>query len=647
MEKINITIFAGGTGNQELLGVLNKISWINVNIVTNCYDDGKSTGRLRHLIRGMLGPSDIRKNISNLLNQNNYENRILKKILEFRLPDNSFNKFYNDFINKKGEINQILNILPKKKSLILENYIYIFLKLFSKVNKIEKDISLGNIILSGIFIKTKNFNLACKIFNYIFLNQEQVHNVTDGQNLFLIALREDGKITYEEGDLVCETGNRIKEIFLINKKFSTKEKILLNKMNFSQKLKILSKKQIIPKINKKLNLILKKSDIIIYGPGTQHSSLYPSYMTKNIYDYIKNSKAVKFFIGNIYYDYDIINQNIEDLIKNFFYYASCKKKIPVDKAKLVNYYFINNFDKEDINNSNKQNYVKLVKNLNNKNFKFLDWEKKEGVHYPGLLLKQLINLSKKKYFINKLSNYFFTVSIIIPCLNENKTILKTLQKINNLNLDKYNLTKEIIVVDGGSHDGSIEKIKKFKFCKFFISDKPGKGEAIKTGIKKARGDIIAFFPADEEYDTEDLEKAINQILNKNPIVYGNRNVKMVNLSKNIRKIYNNNKIEYLISKYGGMVLSIMCLIFFNRYISDSLTSIKVFKSNILKKLNLISKGFDIELEITSKILKSQNPILEIPVNYRPRSKKNGKKITFIDGINCILVILKNLFSKKI
>ena len=85
MNKINFTIFAGGSGNSRLIEILSKIKEVNLNIIVNCYDDGKSTGRLRYLIDGMLGPSDIRKNISSLLNVNDSYEEKLKYIQSKRI----------------------------------------------------------------------------------------------------------------------------------------------------------------------------------------------------------------------------------------------------------------------------------------------------------------------------------------------------------------------------------------------------------------------------------------------------------------------------------------------------------------------------------------------------------------------------------
>jgi 2-phospho-L-lactate transferase/gluconeogenesis factor (CofD/UPF0052 family) len=642
MKKINITIFTGGSGNKELINLIKNIPWIKLNLITNCYDDGKSTGRLRELIPGMLGPSDVRKNVSNLLSQREIE---LKKILNLRIERISFKSAYL-LLKKRGSfLSNVLNNLPKLKSDIIYYYLEKSLKKLSYLTNIEKEISIGNMLFSGIYLIEKNFNKSVYIFTEIFNIKESIHNITDGKNLFLNALRENGEIIVNEGDLVSKTGSKIKNLFLLKKKINSKEIKLLKNKTFDYKNNFFEKKNIFPDINNNIKNIIKKSDIIIYGPGTQFSSLFPSYLTKKILKQIENSPAKKIFIGNIFYDFDIANEDIESIINNFFYYISSKNNYIIQKDKIVDYYFINKYDSDDLNNNLQKNYIKFKEFYFSKKFKFLDWEKNLGIHYPGLLLKEILYLHKNKYYLKNLKK-LYTITFIIPCLNEENTILNTLNELNKLKFDEFNLSKEIIVVDGGSNDSSLNKIKRFGFCKLFSLKNAGKGDCIRFGIKKSRGDIVCFYPADNEYDPGDLKNVVRQIIkNNNKVVYGSRLIKMIDLSSKILKIYNNNFINYLFSKYGGLILSFICLLLYNRYISDPLTSIKAFNGSILRNLKLKSKGFDIDLEITANILTSKNFILEIPVNYYPRSKIKGKKINLYEGLKCIVCLILFKFKK--
>ena len=285
----------------------------------------------------------------------------------------------------------------------------------------------------------------------------------------------------------------------------------------------------------------------------------------------------------------------------------------------------------------KENYLIFNKK---KNFTLLDWEKGEGLHYPNWLAKKIFSLSNKSLIIKSLPKS--VLSIIIPCLNEKRTINKVLTKIKNLKINNFNLVIDVIVVDGGSSDGSIAIIKKFKDFKFYSLKNVGKGEAIKYGIEKSKGDIIAFFPSDNEYSVDDLKKVITPImLNQSKVVYGSRMIKNI-LEDQLGKIYKNNTITLLLSKYGGKLINLFILAFYNKSISDPFTSIKAFDAKLLKSLQLNRKGFDLDFEVFVKLHKKKCFFLEVPVHFKPRTPKQGKKITALDGLKCIFYLI---FSK--
>lgn len=647
MKKITkVILFSGGSGNQELIKVLKDIKNIDFKIISNCYDDGKSTGRIRDLIPGFLGPSDIRKNIGWLLSDNDFLEVQLKKILEKRFEKLEFKKLRNFFLNnnfdKDRELVELFNNLSFKKFFIIKNYVIRFCNYMLKKRILsEKDMSLGNIIFAGIFLYEKNFNKAVAKFSLLFGKPSTVYNITDGQNLYLNALREDGEIIKNEEDLVSKSGSKIKNIFLHKVKISNIVIKKISSFNFEDKNFFLEKKNIYPKINKTIIPFFKKADLIIYGPGTQFSSLYPSYLTQNIASLISKSLAKKILITNIHYDKDIKNETLSSLIDNFYYFMKKKNTLKIANEKLVNEYYAHSYDNDDKNLVNKSKYL-IHENLRNKNLKLLDWEKDKGVHFPKIVLQNVFKKSDKK-ILKQLSKSFFSISIIVPCLNEEKTIRNVLQKLNSLNIDGQ-LLKEIIVVDGGSTDKTIKYVKNFKFCKLYTLENSGKGDALRFGIKKSKGDIVVFFPSDDEYNINDINKSIIPILNnQTEVVFGSRLIKCINLSDQIKKIYKNNYLDFIISKYGGYILSILCLIFFNKYITDPLTSIKAFKADTIKNLKLESKGFEIELEIIAKLSKIKTYIFELPVNFLPRSKEHGKKITFLDGMKSIWIIIKNGF----
>lgn len=220
------------------------------------------------------------------------------------------------------------------------------------------------------------------------------------------------------------------------------------------------------------------------------------------------------------------------------------------------------------------------------------------------------------------------LSIIVPVFNEEKTIRLVLEKLLSLSLDK-----EIIVIDDGSADSTGKIIDAFipaiRVMKHKINS--GKGMALRTGIALATGDYIIFCDADLEYDINQIPYLYKYLLeNKLTVLYGSRFIDY-RPKKNF--------IHYL----GNKILTLTTDWFFGAKLTDMETGYKLFRSDILKNLNLSSSHFEIEPEITAKILKQGIPIVELPISYDPRVKSEGKKIKYRDG----LIALKTLIKEKL
>jgi 2-phospho-L-lactate transferase/gluconeogenesis factor (CofD/UPF0052 family) len=655
MKKINVTIFSGGSGNIELLKILSDLknkNLINLNLLINGYDDGKSTGFLRELFPTMLGPSDFRKNCENLLNLKIHEHRVFKQIISYRFKNfinyrifiaNILNK---DFIKKKTEPIKELNW---NKFFLLRNYLKKFNEaLVKKKFKKErfKDISLGNIIFVGIYLDlNKNFNLAIREYNNFFGISNSIHNITNGQNLFLCGIAESGQIHKNEVEIIeNKSKEKISEIFLIKEPLLKKQLFKLKKLQIEDKINYLRKIEIFPKINKDAINILKKTNILIYGTGTQNSSLFPSYLTRNLNEIIRRSKAKKIFISNILKDYDIVKESTSSIIEKFKFYVDKKNKSKrFDIKKYINYFFIHNYDNKDLNKIDQKKYLKNDLKRN-KNIIQLDWEKHKGVHFSNLVVEQILKIVKKQSIIKNI--YFQTVSIIIPCLNERKKLKKVLNKIKDFKYSNPEYIFDIILIDGGSRDGSLKIARGFKDIRIFQIKNGLRGECIDLGIQKSRGQIIITFPSDDEYDVSEIKKLIIEIeKNNQQVVYGSRLIKVLQPSFLIKKVYKNNFILFFLSKFGGILISIFCLIFYNRFVTDPLTSFKGFKSSLIKEIKPLSKGVDYDLEQFAILSSKKIYIHEVPVNYNARDYRDGKKTTVLDGLKCILILIKKKFFR--
>lgn len=214
------------------------------------------------------------------------------------------------------------------------------------------------------------------------------------------------------------------------------------------------------------------------------------------------------------------------------------------------------------------------------------------------------------------------LSIIIPTYNEGGTITEILERISDARLPS-DWKKEIIIIDDGSRQPL--KLKNHKIIRH--EKNQGKGAAIKTALKYAEGDYILTQDADLEYDPSDYKKLLQAIDYKTPVVYGSRNIGSTNKG-------------YLHYVLGAKILTSFINVLFGSKLTDSYTCYKLIPSSLIKSLDIKSNGFEIEAEITAKILKKKFPIKEVAISYNPRKFKEGKKIRFKDGLKGLWTILK-------
>lgn len=224
------------------------------------------------------------------------------------------------------------------------------------------------------------------------------------------------------------------------------------------------------------------------------------------------------------------------------------------------------------------------------------------------------------------------LSILIPVYNEMNTIAALLDEIRAVSLEK-----EIILVDDFSTDGSRQFLKE-KFAnglgdvKVLYHDKNrGKGDAIKTALRYATGDYAIIQDADLEYDPQEYRLLLDAAAReKADAVYGSR----FKTSRKATSFW-----HFLVNRFLTDVTNIL----FRAKLTDMETCYKMIKTDVFKNLNIESQRFEIEAEITVKLLKKGHSIFEVPISYKGRSYHEGKKITWKDGIIALWVLFKYRF----
>ncbi len=227
------------------------------------------------------------------------------------------------------------------------------------------------------------------------------------------------------------------------------------------------------------------------------------------------------------------------------------------------------------------------------------------------------------------------ITVIIPVFNE----MKTINEIISLVLDQKKFLLEIIVVDDCSVDGSrniLEKFNKYENIKIIFHEKnKGKGAAIKSAVKHVTGEIVIIQDADLEYDPKDFEKLVAPIINgETNVVYGSRVLGRVKKKYTIKEKFR---------IFANFLLTMVSNIFNSNKLTDAHTCYKVFKTQIFKQLNLQEDDFAFCPEVTTKLSKMREKIIEVPISYSGREYKEGKKIRAFDAIRALIVIIKYRF----
>lgn len=220
------------------------------------------------------------------------------------------------------------------------------------------------------------------------------------------------------------------------------------------------------------------------------------------------------------------------------------------------------------------------------------------------------------------------LSVVVPCFNEVETIVPLLESVL-----EQPCVGQVVVVDDGSTDGSIERLKNFRHPNFqvvFFSKNKGKGAAIRQGFELVSLPYVIIQDADLEYSPSEYQKMLDvMVANNADAVFGSRF-----MTAGPRRAI------YYWHRVGNLALTTLSNCLTNIYLTDMETCHKMIKLEFVKKLDLRENRFGVEPEITAKLGKLNAVIYEVPIQYRARSYEQGKKIGWKDGVSAVRVIIK-------
>ncbi|MFI9594649.1 2-phospho-L-lactate transferase CofD family protein [Nonomuraea sp. NPDC052265] len=305
MSRVSVALFGGGRGGASIARALLRTPGTSLSLLVNGYDNGLSTGALRRWLPGMLGPSDFRKNL--LLHLDPGDPR--HTLLERRLPSGTTPAALDELTDAVAATG--LAGAARELRVVAE-------RLAARPGGLDlADCALGNLVFAGAYLRLgEDFNAAVRACARTFGSPVRLLNVTGGENAYLVALKQDGRVLADEADIVApQDAGTITGLFLLREPLTAADRAALAGRPAGRVRELLARRSADVTPNPEALRALAEADLVVYGPGTPHSSLLPSYLTPGLAEAVSESRAAaRVFVVNVGGDHDVQGLTATDLV---------------------------------------------------------------------------------------------------------------------------------------------------------------------------------------------------------------------------------------------------------------------------------------------------------------------------------------------
>jgi 2-phospho-L-lactate transferase/gluconeogenesis factor (CofD/UPF0052 family) len=641
--NLRVVLFSGGRGSGALAELVATDSRVALTVAINGYDDGASTGEVRRFLGDALGPSDFRKNASRLARLRKACPPAVVDLLDRRLPDGATEADLRALIQALdgsappaglGDIDQATRAAVGSR---LRRFDAEFQTAGRPIS--FHDASVGNFVFAGGFLACdRRFNPAVDDYcALVGLPSGLIENVTDGTNAFLVALDDDGRLLGSEEEIVdAKRHNRIREIFLVDRPLGDEERSRLASRPLEERRQLLESCSVRPPLNPRLAARLADAHLIIYAPGTQHSSLFPSYLTPGLGQAIAaNLHAIKLLVTNIQTDAEITGRSALDLIDRAVFYLREKGRVSVPTPCLITHYLLN----DPAGTSAEQPYVPLGRLESIEDPRLVRVGNYEaghtGRHDAAKVLAPYISgfIARER-----------SVQRVAVVLDETRSPGKVVQTI-------------LEMVRGGIEDLRIE-LAVFHSCETdlesaFRTQVPfpvtrlssPTGEArdgeLREALSAGRYDYAVLFDSSGMYNGGDIAGlAAHLTLGRLDAVWGSRRLSVRDIQESYRLRYQHKAVLGAISAAGSHALSLQFLALYGRYVSDTLSGARAVRTSDVLAVQCPLAHKLINHYLLSTLLRRRAEMLEIPVQFFAISPDQVRRTSVTDGFGAFYVAIR-------
>lgn len=627
---LSVVLFSGGRGSGALTRQLVTRPGVSLTVAINGYDDGASTGEVRRFLGDSLGPSDFRKNASRLATELKTAGPDMLALLDARLPAGIAP---DAAVAELARTAARAGVDPR-----ITEWLTAFLDHYRRRGQpfAFGDCSVGNLVFAGAYLRaSRAFNETVDDYcGLLGLPAGLIENVTDGTDAHLVALDASGGLLRSEEAIVdARAQNTIKSIFLIDRPLTDDEAAHIASLDAGAATRALEVRRPALRLNPRLAKKIAAADVVIYAPGTQHSSLFPSYMTPGLSDAIAgNLRAIKLLVTNIQTDAEITGSTAVDLIDRALFYLNLRGEKSVPTPCLITHYLMNEPGRTEA-----APYVPLgpVESIEDPRLvRIGDYE--DGVtgrHDAARILEPFLDallVPRRPY----------RMAVLLHDAGSINKVTQTLLEMVRGGIEALPLEISVFCLIPGTLDPAF--VARLPFPARTV---PG-ASAFLDAVRAADVDYVGLFESSGMYRGEDLVALASHLtVGRLDAVWGSRRLSVRDIHESYRLRYKRNMLLGAISYAGSHVLSLAYLVLYGRYISDTLSAVRAVRA-----ADALGAGIDLthkraNQHLLSRLLRRRAEVLELPVQFVPISPEKVKRTSALDGLQSLLTIVALRFTR--
>jgi 2-phospho-L-lactate transferase/gluconeogenesis factor (CofD/UPF0052 family) len=641
LAHLRVVLFSGGRGSGALTTTLVRTRGVQLTVAINGYDDGASTGEVRRFLGDALGPSDFRKNASRLAIELATCPPSLVALLDRRLPDDASAATLQTLIDdltlavpRDAALRELLGDVRQAVAARLKRFVD---ALASDRSFSFRDCSLGNLVFAGGYLmQGRRFNDTVDDYAGLMgLPPGLIENVTDGTNAHLVALDIDGRVLGREADIVdANRQNRIRDIYLRECPLDPEQCERLAAQGPDRAAATLEAESLHPPLSRRLEQRVAEADLIVYAPGTQHSSLFPSYLTRGLSTALaRNARATKLLITNIQADAEIAGSSAVDIIERAVFYLKEKGRLATPTPALVTHYLVNDPGTAE----ERETYVPLgrldalqdprlvrVGDYEHGGSGRHDASKVLAPYVAGLLAKQ-----RERH----------RVAVLLHDAGSTDKLAQTLLEMVRGGVREQPVDLVVFCETTRSLDREFQATLPFTVREVGPLHDSAEDARLRRSLTEGGFEYVLLFESSGMYSGEDIPWLISHLTGRLDAVWGSRRLSVRDIEESYRLKYRKQGMLGAISYVGSHALSLGYLLLYGRYVSDTLSAARAIRTADVLAAPVTLTHKDINQYLLSDLLRRKAEMFEVPVHFYSLSPDQVRRTTIRDGIRAVGTIV--------